>query len=97
MMKNLIDLYNYISRNDGKFSDWYVGISQNPEHRLFTQHKVSKQSGTWSYTPLTKQKIARAFEQVLIAFGCKGGGGGSDNELLSVYAYKITQYTDEKA
>jgi hypothetical protein len=76
-------------------SGWYVGITSDVEQRLFTEHKVNKQNGTWAYATADTSAIARQVEQAYIKAGCKGGPGGGDATSRVVYAYVITASTAE--
>ncbi len=76
-------------------SDFYVGITNNPEERLFTEHNVNKKLGCWTYCEALNDQHAREAEKLLISQGMKGGSGGSDNSSIMVYCYKITSETEE--
>ncbi|MBA3047161.1 hypothetical protein KKC83_05865 [Patescibacteria group bacterium] len=88
---------NLISENGGKYSDYYVGITDGPKERLFEQHKVSK-NGIYDYWEALNANSARAVEKYCInQFSTDGGTGGGDDSSKFVYAYKKTSYTDEDA
>lgn len=85
---------NYILGKGGGFDKWYVGITSDPEDRLFNAHKVIRSSLTWIYCPCVNSVAARNVESYFIEKkGTLGGEGGGDNSATYVYAYKTTLYT----
>lgn len=73
---------------------WYVGIAADPEARLFTDHRVDRDVGTWIHCPAASDTAARAVEAAYHAAGCDGGPGGGDRTTTFVYAYLKTRTTD---
>ncbi|MCX6112812.1 MAG: hypothetical protein NTY22_05970, partial [Proteobacteria bacterium] len=78
-----LDLINaikeYISKNGGFYPDWYVGITSDPESRVFSGHNVNKQSGVWVHGPASSSQEAREVENYFIStIGTDGGSGGGD-------------------
>lgn len=74
---------------------WYVGITNDANNRLFTQHKVDQQ-GVWAMYSCISHEVARQIERVLLSNGMRGGSGGGDESSLTVYVYLITDHTDEQ-
>lgn len=85
----------YMKRSGLPNNRWYVGITGDAEQRLFTEHKVDKQNGTWAFATADTSAIARQVEQAYLKAGCKGGPGGGDATSRVVYAYVITASTAE--
>ncbi len=85
------EINDYITRYGAgtTLRNWYVGITANPEHRLFTEHGVDKEKGVWIYRPTVSAATARAVEKAFLNAGAQGGGGGGDDTSVYVYAYKI--------
>ncbi len=73
---------------------WYVGITDNPERRLFGEHNVDKSlSSCWFYENVFSEMEARGIEKHLInVYQFKGGTGGGFCPTY-VYAYRITATT----
>lgn len=88
------DFLDYLSKNGGSYNDWYVGITNDPKKRLFTEHNVDEQYGKWIYAAADTNQAARSVEDYFIDLGCDGGSGGGDNSSTVVYAYKKTSYTN---
>jgi hypothetical protein len=76
-------------------TDWYVGIASNPENRVFSDHQVDRDKGTWIYCPAASDTAARTVEDAYHAAGCDGGPGGGDRTTTFVYAYLKTRTTVE--
>ena len=85
------DVFNEITAhiNSSPYSrnNWYAGITQNVDQRLFGTHNVSQDNGWWIYQKAMSSSDARAVENALIEWGCDGGNGGGDGDALYVYAY----------
>lgn len=91
------DIDAYIRENSGIYPNWYVGITADPEKRLFNDHNVIKKGGVWIHVRCTSTDAARDVETYFInEKGTKGGPGGGDDDAIYVYAYKITPSTREK-
>ena len=41
----------YIKGLGGRFGDWYVGVSEDPERDLFEAHRLERTSDPWIYKP----------------------------------------------
>lgn len=90
------EINDYISNCSGKYySDYYVGITKDPEDRLFSEHNVNKEDGCWVYRLAKDIENARNAEKALLEKGMKGGDGGGDDTSVYVYCYQITNYTKE--
>lgn len=96
------DLYNQIcdyivkNTNGTTYNSWYVGITDDPERRLFDEHNVSKESGPWIYGKCFNDTSAREVEKALIDnLGTQGAPGGGDKNTVYVYAYVTKNYTNE--
>ena len=77
--------------------DFYIGITDNIEERLFGYHKVNKQTDWWIYCNGDSENIARQVENYYLEKGMRGGqGGGKGNgQTKYVYCYEITNNTKE--
>lgn len=90
------DILDYIQSCSGQYySDFYVGIAQEPRERLFEEHNVPESSSCWIYRQAIDINHARSAEKDLLAKGMKGGGGGGNDDSVFVYCYQITQNTQE--
>ena len=89
------EIKSYVSEHGGDYSDWYVGIASKPKDRLFSDHNVSEEKGSWIWMRCTSSDVARAVEKHFLALGMQGGSGGGDDDSDFVYAYKVTSATKE--
>lgn len=83
---NVKDLFNYMTF---PFADWYVGITNDPEERLFTGHNLDRED-KYIVRQCSSDDIAREIEQYFLNLGCDGGPGGGNETSVFVYAYKKT-------
>jgi len=75
--------------------DWYVGVSQNVELRLFINHGVDKEKDKWIYIPVTSDRVAGEVEAYFVnKIGTGGGLEGGTNGANMVYAYKKSERTN---
>ncbi|MCT4587257.1 MAG: hypothetical protein N4A71_05500 [Carboxylicivirga sp.] len=89
-------ILSHINKDTGKYySDYYAGIAEDAEDRLFSDHNVDKTNGYWIYWPASNDDIAREAEKMLLAKGMKGGLGGGSQATKFVYCYRITSNTKE--
>ena len=78
----------YVNDNGGSYSDWYIGVTNNPMVGLFNTHNVDKRKDGWIHTPTSSDKVSRAVEnRFLKTHGTDGGPGGGDETSVFVYAY----------
>ena len=93
--KIIKDIKAHIKKRGGKYSSWYVGISEDPKNRLFNGHNVDKDKDVWIYQTASSSEIAREIELYFVDdLGTDGGPGGGDDDAKAVYAYKKKEHTD---
>ena len=62
-------------RDSEDFPHWYVGITANPEDRLFNDHNVNKDDkGDWIYRQAADVQVAREVERYFIEKHLTKGG-----------------------
>ena len=90
------DIEAHIASRGGAYSEWYVGITRDPEQRLFTDHNVNRNTDKWFYKKATSSTSARNIENYFInSHGTDGGTGGGDDNTDYVYAYRKNSHTRE--
>lgn len=87
------DITAYMKRNGYNASSWYAGITQDINQRLFGDHNVSEQHGTWIWRRAINSNHARSAEKGLLDFGCDGGDGGGDGDAVYIYCFLKTAGT----
>ena len=82
-------IVNYMSECRGYFSEWYVGVTSDPEDKLFNEHKVDQYKDDWIYMAASSVNIAHNSDSI-------------DDNVVSkmIYAYKkapalITEYSTD--
>lgn len=64
---NMIDVIEkidqYIRRHDWPYSEWCVGIADDPREKLERQQETEGETGPWIYTTAGNGEFARAIRQ----------------------------------
>lgn len=83
------DIVEYIRKTNTLSTDWYVGIAENAQARLFEEHGVNKDIDYWIYRECATADAARRVEQYFTTnYQTDGGSGGGSDASRFVYAYK---------
>lgn len=71
-------------------ANWYVGITNDVEDRLFGYHNVHRTNGAQYHAPALDVSHSRAVESALLNAGFDGGtgGGGDGDSATYVYVYR---------
>jgi hypothetical protein len=87
-------MMNFIAGSFVGFPNWYLGTSSNPEDRLFVHHKVEKES-FWIYKDAGSEEAARTIVKFIMdTYQTKGNADSGDGNARYVYAYVMTDMTD---
>jgi len=88
------DIEEYMRKNGGPASQWYIGIATNARERLFQDHNVQEKGDAWIFRQAESSQAAREVEKdVVDRLGTDGGAGGGDASTDKVYAYKKKSHT----
>ncbi|HEX9916962.1 MAG TPA: hypothetical protein VGB16_04420 [candidate division Zixibacteria bacterium] len=90
------EIKHYMDENGNHYPYWYVGISEDPENRLFKDHGVKKngQYAQWIYASAPDSETARRIEDYFVnSLATDGGTGGGDSKAKGVYAYRKYAHT----
>lgn len=95
--KEIIERIDEHLKNSGRryYSDFYIGITNDPERRLFDEHKVKKDGMWWIYSKADNIETAREVEKYYLDKGMRGGDGGGDDTSVYVYCYTVSPTTIE--
>lgn len=79
------------------YRDFYVGITNDVNRRLFTDHNVDKDNDWWIYCKADSEEIARDVEKYYLELGMKGdtGGGNPEKPPFFVYSYEISDHSKQ--
>lgn len=92
------DIVGYIGKTNTPPAEWYVGIAEDPQSRVFKEHGVNKDVDYWIFRECFTAGAARRVEQYFIVYyQTDGGSGGGSDASRFVYAYKKERHTREAA
>lgn len=92
----LIDaITQHIQRQGGGYSKWYVGITDDRQRRLHTEHNVPLKGAWYILRTAMDKNAAEMIEKYFLDQGCQGAQGGGNEKSKIVYAYLITSNTNE--
>lgn len=92
----IADINSHLQKSSKHYySEFYIGITNDVERRLFNEHNVSKNGGWWIYRESDSKDIAQAVEEYFLDKGMKGDTGGGTENSVYVYCYEITNNTME--
>lgn len=90
------DIVGYIRKTNTPLTEWYVGIAEDAQTRLFEGHGVHKDVDYWIYRECFTADAARRVEHYFITnYRTDGGFGGGSDASRFVYAYKKELHTRE--
>jgi hypothetical protein len=83
-------IFECVNANGGQYRDWYVGVTANPQQRVYIDHNVDHLDPAHVVCFCVNEQTARDVEQAYLKAGCDGGGGGGGGGVnpYYVYAYK---------
>ena len=88
---------SHIAKSGIQLSRWYVGIAEDPDNRLFTEHNVPRDNYWWIYRELATKEAAAEVEKFFLDKGARGGGGGGTDKSVFAYAFVIGSNTKEES
>lgn len=77
------------------YSDFYIGITNDVDRRLFGEHNVDRKHSWWIYRTAIDKAAAQAVERHFLGKGMVGDTGGGTDDTIYVYCYEITNTTKE--
>lgn len=108
LMRKFITIFKlslFILKSDPK--KYYVGITDDPYRRLFTDHAVAKindkcirelsdcakETKNWIYLNVHSDAVARSVENYFLEKGLQGGPKGGSDASVWVYIFLLTNST----
>lgn len=76
------------------YSDFYIGITEDVQRRLFVEHNVSRENSWYITRTAINEDTARKVEKHFLDLGMKGGAGGGTNPTI-IYCYEISNNTKQ--
>lgn len=83
---------SYMSKFEGDYTDWYVGIAKNLEDELFELHKVDEK-GIWISFGADTEEVAKKVQKYFIDKKVDGNLIDSETDARIVYAFKKNSKT----
>lgn len=77
------------------YSDFYIGITNDIERRLFGEHNVPQDNHWRIHKEAINKEHAQAVEEHFLEKGMMGDTGGGTDDTVWVYCYEITDITRE--
>ena len=91
------DIKFYIAQQDGRYPDWYVGVSKDAKGKMFNGHKVDEKKDLWIYRQAVTSDVAREVEDHFMnMLGTDGSTGPSHDTADMVYVFKKNEHTEPK-
>ncbi|MFH1637874.1 MAG: hypothetical protein ABIB71_05600 [Candidatus Woesearchaeota archaeon] len=87
------EIKTYMESGGGSSDKWYVGVTDNPEYRLFKQHNLDKFYDFWIVRNAENQEKARDIEKYFVEKLKTLGTTDGNNGATYVYAYKKNRHT----
>jgi hypothetical protein len=87
-----IEMKAFIDRARAPYSDWYAGMTDEPDERL-SEHGV-REDDWWIVRHLGNAEKALQIRDFLLKLGCEGdSNSGGDEAATGVYAYWKREHT----
>ncbi len=85
----------YIKEFDPVFSNWCVGVADQPKQTLFDLHGVRDAEDPWLYKQLLTNRAARTVQEYFIEHLKTAGAKATEQseDVDCVYLYKIADHT----
>lgn len=77
------------------YHDFYIGITNDVERRLFGEHNVPRNGHWWIHRAADTETHSRTAEKYFLDKGMKGGTGGGGTDCIYVYCYEISNLAIE--
>jgi hypothetical protein len=87
------ELISHMKKYDGKYQDWYAGVTADAREMLFSHHGVKENGDAWISRRCVNNVAAREIERYFMKKGCKGGAVSEEKSILYFYAYMIQPHT----
>ncbi len=80
-------IQTYMSKFEGDYSDWYVGITKDLDEGLFQLHKV-EENGIWISFGADTDEVAKKVEKYFLNKKTDGNPIVLEEDTRIVYVYK---------
>jgi len=88
------EIEEHIAANGGAMAEWFVGVTDNPKKRLFSEHKLRESGDGWICRRALDDLQAREIEEYFRTVQKTTGWSKPTNaDSVYVYAYKRKKHT----
>jgi len=88
-------ILQFMKEKGGLHIGWYVGITNDPERRLYQEHQASADFCMWVNAE-SKARAERIEKYFLSKIHTDGHEGGGEADSTHVYAFKKSKSTDPR-
>lgn len=90
------EILEHLSKSGKRsYSDFYIGITNDIEQRLFKEHNVPKDRAWWIFRTANNSVVAKEVEAYFLKLGMRGDNKGGDDTSNIVYCYAVSPTTAE--
>ena len=82
----------YMSKFEGDYPDWYVGVTKDLEDELFELHGV-EENGVWISFGADSEEVANKVQKYFLDKKCDGNSKLVEDDARIVYSYKKNSRT----
>ncbi len=82
----------YMSKFEGDYSDWYVGITKDLDEGLLNSHKL-EENGIWISFGADTDEVAKKIEKYFLDKKTEGNPTDLEDDSRIVYVYKKNSKT----
>ena len=84
----VMDILEFIQLECGHPKIWYVGVTGDPQGKLFDDHQVHYQNDAWIYRTAASEIEAQRVQDYFLEYGLDGRKGDLCSGSCMVYAYR---------
>lgn len=89
-------IYEHLEKSSAtNYSDFYIGITNDVERRLFNEHNVPRENHWRIHDKAVSKASAQKVEEHFLDKGMKGDTGGGTDDSVYVYCYEISRTKKE--
>ena len=88
------EIMRYVREIGSDFSEWYIGISEDPGEALFVMHKVDKHKDIWMYKQAVSVRACLTVRDYFLTIQNMSGSDIADENITKsanyIYIFKKT-------
>jgi hypothetical protein len=90
----VMEILEFIQLEGGHPKAWYVGVTDDPQGRLFDEHQVHYQNDAWIYRTAASEIEAQRVAEYFLEYGLGGRKECRRPDARVVYAYRKSVSTE---